>query len=131
MTTQPPICPYCGKPSERVTGADVYRHRSDLRAKVIYRCLPCKAHVGCHDGTDKPLGRLANAELRAAKMKAHAAFDPIWKGQAKQVRSEAYGWLAAELGIPKRDCHIGMFDVATCDRVISICAARLREPANV
>ena len=31
------------------------------------------AYVGVHKGTDKPLGRLANAELRYWKKRAHAA----------------------------------------------------------
>lgn len=114
-------CDYCGKPADKVTGADVYPTRPDLAHKTIYRCLPCKAHVGCHPGTDKPLGRLANEELRRAKMAAHAAFDPRWKGKPKGERGAAYAWLAGALGISQDDCHIGMFDVATCKRVVTLC----------
>jgi hypothetical protein len=75
-----PKCPYCGKWSEKVSGKVIYSHRPDLYAKVFYRCAPCDAYVGCHPHSERPLGRLADAELRSMKSAAHAAFDPIWRG---------------------------------------------------
>jgi hypothetical protein len=42
----------------------------------------------------------------------------ISKGQA---RSKAYRWLAEQLSIPYDQCHVGMFDVATCIRAEAIC----------
>lgn len=113
-------CPYCGEHAQLVSGKEIYPHRPDLHALPIYACLPCEAYVGCHPGTMKPLGRLANAELRKAKMAAHTAFDPIWKsGQMK--RKQAYRWLAELLGIEVNDCHIGEFDVEMCRKVVSLC----------
>lgn len=80
------------------------------------------AYVGVHKGTDKPLGRLANAELRYWKRAAHAAFDPLWKyGRFKGFRDVAYGWLAKRMGLPMELTHIGMFDVDQCKKVIQIC----------
>lgn len=119
--TMNPACPYCGKMSDKVSGREIYPHRPDLYAKVFYQCAPCDAYVGCHPGTDKPMGRLANAELRRAKLQAHGAFDFIWKSGLK-TRGSAYKWLAKQPGIPKEECHIGMFDVATCRKVVEICA---------
>lgn len=116
-------CEYCNRQAERVTGKAIYPHRPDLHQKSFWRCQPCAAYVGCHPGTWTPLGRLANAALRRAKSAAHAAFDPLWKTK-RMSRSDAYGWLAAELGISKANCHIGMFDLETCQRVVSVCAAR-------
>jgi hypothetical protein len=123
-----PACDYCSEPSERVTGREVYPHRPELADKVIYRCSPCGAWVGCHPGTDKPLGRLANAGLRKAKMAAHSAFDPLWKAKMrrdecskKQARGAGYQWLAERLGVEPDACHIGMFDEATCWRVVEAC----------
>ncbi|MBL4765072.1 MAG: hypothetical protein JKX67_07320 [Colwellia sp.] len=63
-----PICPYCNKFSILVTGKEVYPQCKDLSDIQIYQCKPCDAYVGCHGTSDKPLGRLANAELRKAKM---------------------------------------------------------------
>ena len=104
-----------------VGGKEIYPHRPDLYSLNFYQCKPCGAYVGCHKTGDgkQPLGRLANAELRAAKSAAHAAFDPMWK-DGKKKRGSAYAWLADALGIDKRDCHIGMFDVETCRRVVEI-----------
>jgi hypothetical protein len=74
-----------------------------------------------------PLGDLANAPLREARMAAHAAFDPLWKTGQKR-RGSAYAWLAEQLGIDRRDTHIGMFDEATCARVVAAVQA-LKEAA--
>lgn len=115
-----PDCNYCNQPAELVTGADIYPHRKDLASKRFWRCSPCAAWVGCHPGTDKPLGRLANAELRTAKQAAHAAFDPIWRS-GDVHRGVAYRSLAKKLGLSIEQCHIGMFDIAMCRRVVEVC----------
>ena len=123
------ICPYCQQSAELVTGKEIYPHRADLARKYFHRCAPCGAYVGCHDagsgqgdGT-RPLGRLANAELRHAKRDAHAAFDPIWKSRSLS-RKAAYAWLSGELGLPVEQCHIGEFDVAQCVAVVEACEER-------
>jgi hypothetical protein len=117
------ICPYCEKPAKLVTGAQMYPYRPDLADLRFWDCRPCDAYVGCHkngsgygDGT-RPLGRLANAELRDAKQMAHRFFDQLWKSGGMK-RGSAYAWLADELRIPKQDCHIGMFDVQRCKDVV-------------
>ena len=115
-----PQCPYCGKQSALVHGDVIYQHRPDLNEKWFYLCYPCDAYVGCHPGTTKPLGRLANADLRKAKRAAHAAFDQLWRDNKKK-RKAAYTWLAEQLGIDVNDCHIGEFDVETCRRVVEAC----------
>lgn len=114
-------CPYCGMDAELVGGDVIYPHRPDLHGKMFWSCHPCQAYVGCHDGTINPLGRLANAELRAAKISAHMAFDPLWRGSNSRSRRSAYRWLASRLGIKEGECHIGMFDVAMCKRVVEVC----------
>jgi hypothetical protein len=115
------LCAYCGQKPELVSGKVIYPHRPDLYAKKFWNCEPCGAYVGCHPGTENPLGRLANAELRAAKQQAHAAFDPLWKDK-KMKRKDAYYWLSKELGIPYGDAHIGHFDVELCKRTVEVCA---------
>lgn len=119
-----PLCSYCGKQSDLVTGADIYPHRPDLFGKWFYECAPCNAYVGCHPTGDgkSPLGRLANAELRRAKSIAHAAFDPLWKNGSMN-RHQAYKYLAKEIGIPPESAHIGMFDVVQCKQVVTIAKA--------
>lgn len=120
------ICPYCNSLARLVDSAAVYGRSYGM----IWDCRPCDACVGCHKNNkdNKPLGRLANKELRTWKMRAHAAFDPMWqrKMQKEQcsktkARRSGYKWLAGELGIEVKNCHIGMFDVDMCRRVVEIC----------
>ena len=53
-------CDYCGRETEYVDSKVIYGKSYGK----IYLCRNCMAYVGVHKGTDKPLGRLANAELR-------------------------------------------------------------------
>ena len=127
-------CPYCHQPAALVTGAAIYPRRPDLASLKFHQCAPCDAYVGTHrpgaymvingkkvvsDGT-LPLGRLANAELRRAKQRAHAAFDPIWQSRT-MGRKQAYAWLAKQLCLTADEAHIGEFDVAQCGRVVEVC----------
>lgn len=128
------ICLYCDEKARKTTGVEIYPSRPDLAEKIFWKCDQCGAYVGCHPGTDRPLGRLADAELRGAKMTAHDAFDALWKRKHGQrhspkmgSRSLAYAWLAEKLGIDMNDCHIGYFDVTTCRRVAAICCEAISE----
>lgn len=114
-------CDYCQQPALLVGGDVIYPHRSDLAHRKFYVCISCDARVGCHPGTERALGRLANAELRQAKQEAHAAFDPLWKSNGMK-RKEAYAWLAKQLGVER--VHIGECDVETCRRVVEICSGK-------
>lgn len=112
-------CPYCGNDAELTTGYKVYPHRLDLADLKVWACFPCDAWVGTHKNspTHAPLGRLANAELRRAKMAAHAAFDP-WRKSGRMTRREAYQKLADLMDMDPKDAHIGMFDVEQCKTVV-------------
>lgn len=116
----------CGKPAVLTTGKEVYPHRADLAEKPFYICRPCGAHVGCHPGTTRPLGRLANPQLRLLRMKVHDALDPHWKalkGKTRklgQVRRGVYQRLASGMNIPERECHVGMFDETQCTRALEV-----------
>ena len=109
-------CPYCGRPTMLVDDAEIYGRSYGTKS---YMCKPCRAWVGCHKGTTKALGRIANKELRQLKHQAHGSFDPIWqKGHVS--RSEAYEILSIALGLPIWQTHIGMFDETMCRRVIEV-----------
>jgi len=127
--SQPVKCPYCGKKAEKANGATIYPHRADLYEKRFYHCRPCDAYVGVHAGTWLPFGRLANAELREIRRKAHGLFDPLWKS-GDMTRNEAYGWLSKSLGITREETHIGDFDVTMCQETIDAVTA-LKESAKL
>ena len=124
-----PVCPYCGGDSILVPDSQVYARSY---GSFVYLCEPCRAWVGVHRGTDppRPLGRLANTELRALKIQAHAQFDRLWLAAARlrhwskgKSRRLGYTWLATEMGVDRKKCHIGYFDVKQTKRVIEICSA--------
>ena len=116
-TLRSTFCPYCHEKATLVSGKEAYPHRPDLYNKRFWLCRDCNAWVGVHENSKHPLGRLANKELRQAKIRAHSAFDPLWK-KGYMTRRDAYKWLAEKLGIKPKRCHIGWFDVGMCDRVV-------------
>lgn len=111
------VCPYCQSPAQFLkSSADLYAGKDYGPAYVCWRC---EAWVGCHRGTTRPLGRLANKQLRKAKQAAHRAFDVLWKDG--WTRKDAYAWLARTLKIKPEDCHIGMFDEGRCWQTVRVC----------
>lgn len=133
-----PICPYCGGDAVLVKGDVIYPNTRDLdiHDRRYWYCAGDGAWVGCHEKTEKPLGRLADVWLRQAKQRAHDVFDPIWKEKARRAkinihhaRGKGYRWLAEQMGIPASEMHIGMLSIEQCEQVVAICApiaAKLR-----
>lgn len=119
------LCNYCQKLAELIDSAEIYNGKS---YGTMWLCRGCDAYVGTHrDSNNKPLGILANAELRALRFRAHSLFDPMWQKKMHkeriskwQARNTNYTWLARQLGISRQQCHIGMFDEAMCKKAIEI-----------
>lgn len=109
-------CQYCSGRALYIDSKVIYNGRS---YGMIYLCAPCKAFVGVHPGTDKPLGVLANSELRGWKMKAHRSFDQLWKSGIMS-RRKAYEWLAEKMNLPVKKTHIGYFQVIQCQEVVRL-----------
>jgi hypothetical protein len=134
-----PVCVECGKLATELVGwTAIYRprpERPDLMAKQFWRC-GCGAYVGCHPFTTIPLGRPAGPETQKLRSAAHGVFDRLWLLKAEreeiskgEARTKGYAWLAAQLGIEPRECHIGWMDAATASRVVEICAPAKRKEA--
>ncbi len=124
--TLPPTCIECANTAALVTGKRIYPHRPDLYGKSFWLC-ECGAYCGCHPGTTDPLGYPCGPATRQARSRAHAAFDPLWRGKGGMSRGDAYRWLARRLGIDKRDCHIGMMDAQMADATARFATAFARE----
>lgn len=107
-----PVCPAHGA---------TMRLRSS-RFGPFYSCPvwpECDVTIGVHpDGT--PLGIPGDRETRRARIRAHAAFDAWWKRRGF-YRDRAYVILRRTLDLSEDECHIGRFDVATCERVVALC----------
>jgi hypothetical protein len=116
------FCAYC---MERAKLMLTSSHRYAQDYGPIWECDGCQAWVGCHPGTWRPLGRLANHTLRKLKRQVHEAFDPIWKSGAV-TRGEAYHLLAVTMGLHDSQAHVGMMDEETAARAIEA-AKRMHE----
>ena len=110
-----PPCPYCGAEVVLKDSSVIYG-TSYGNVWICSNWPKCDAYVGCQQNSTRPLGRLANPELRYWKKQAHAKFDQLWK-HGDMSHTNAYDWLSRELGVPIKECHIGMFDVDQCKAV--------------
>jgi hypothetical protein len=103
-------CPDCGK--QMILRSSKYG--------LFYGCVGypgCKGAHGAHpDGS--PLGIPATKETKQARIRAHEAFDKLWKSGG-MTRTEAYAWIAKELG---RTVHMGSADIELCERVVAAVA---------
>jgi hypothetical protein len=119
----------CDREAQLVQSQCIYPRRPDLWNRPMWLCV-CGAYTGCHEGTERPKGRPAAKATRNARIAAHAAFDRLWQAKQrrdlcskKEARAAGYQWLAGQLGIEMKACHIGMMDKATARRVVEICEA--------
>lgn len=117
-------CQYCQNPAVLVGGVVIYPHRPDLAAKRFWYCSGCQAWVGCHRGTDRRLGHLADANDRALKSGAHFNFDKLWR-DGHMTRKAAYNWLADQMDMKRGTCHIGWMKTAELKKVIELCGPQM------
>ncbi|MDC9607411.1 zinc-finger-containing protein, partial [Xenorhabdus griffiniae] len=88
---------------------NVFKRIHDNRWPWLYHCWTCGARVSMHQGTDIPMGSLADKPTRIARLSAHQHFDYV-REKWNWARTEAYHWLAKQLDISPSKCHFGWFD---------------------
>lgn len=77
----------------------------------------CDGTHGCHQDNGKPLGVPANKVTKEWRIKAHDAFDTLWKGpEGFMTRKQAYECLAKVFGVT--EIHIGESNIETCQQII-------------
>jgi hypothetical protein len=128
-----PICTTCETAARLTDGREIYPHRQDLADKPIWACTVCEdTYVGCHPGTEDPLGFPADAALREARQLLHQRrIDPLWKHAPRTggygrldeegtrtvqraARGRVYGFLAERMGLTRESCHTAMFTIEQC-----------------
>lgn len=108
-------------------GCEGTLRRRPTRFGLFYGCdrwrhTRCRGGIGCHPN-GAPLGVPAPGDVKAMRIRAHDAFDPLWKGAgAPMRRGQAYAWLANQLGAS--EIHIAQLDAVGCARVIEAVRAR-------
>jgi uncharacterized Zn finger protein (UPF0148 family) len=83
-----------------------------------WRWTGCTGTHSAHQGSGKPMGVPAKQEVKAARHKAHTAFDALWM-TGQMSRKRAYEWMQKIMNLTKRDSHIAKFDLAQCERLIT------------
>lgn len=103
--------------ADRITGKIAYPHRPDLKNKPLWQCPLCDNFVGCHKGTDKPLGVIVSKEVKAIRVALHNLIDPVWKTK-KLSRKEVYRALSKVLGY---EYHTG--NITNLSEAVAVCKA--------
>ncbi|MBV8782508.1 MAG: topoisomerase DNA-binding C4 zinc finger domain-containing protein [Phycisphaerae bacterium] len=99
-----PICPDCGAPMV-LRSSPKFRYRSGEPRKFFgcSRFPECTAtHCAHPDG--KPMGTPADTATKQARIRAHGAFDQLWKGPSAPMSPD--------------DAHIGRFTAEQCEQLI-------------
>lgn len=120
----PHVCHHCGGHIELVNNQEIYG-KPYGQWPWAYLCRGCGAHVGIHPYTNIALGFVANFEERVARKLAKDKFNKLWRGDI-EYRNRAYAWLASQMGIPRSECHFGMFGVDQCTKALEIMNQRKR-----
>lgn len=125
-------CPYCKRKTILTDSSEVYGGKS---YGLIYICTKCKAYVGVHKGTTKPLGTPASKKLRTLRIQVHTYLDELWShspnSKKSKNRKNTYKWLSEKMNIPKEKTHVGMFTESQCIEAIEILREELISRNNI
>lgn len=112
----------CGAPMVlRQTTKYTYRNGDPRKFWGCSRWPDCGVIRAAHpDGT--AYGIPGDAATKAARGRAHAAFDAWWQGRGMK-RNTAYTVLRHSFDLPEELAHISCFDIAQCERLIAMCEA--------
>ncbi|MDB4278102.1 DUF3268 family zinc-finger domain-containing protein [Deltaproteobacteria bacterium] len=108
-------CPECGKfmvLATRTGGVLYYRCSTKAWSK-------CSGSHSCHQADARPLGIPGDAHTKHARMKAHKAFDQLWKKMGMK-RKDAYRYLQRVMAMTPDDAHIGRFTEEQCEDLLAI-----------
>lgn len=111
-------CPYCGSPVILRSADGIYRENANGTMLYVCKRYPaCDAYVRTHPGTNRPVGTLANRELRSLRREAHRYFDRLYLSGMMR-KEQAYEWLAHLIQAPMSEAHIGCLGEYYCRQVI-------------
>lgn len=116
-------CPYCGAPAVCRPASTVYGSTVKTKGSYLYLCSrwpECDSYVAAHRQNRRPMGTLANAQLRHKRILAHRALEDFRRSRHME-KWAAYVWLQGKLGLPAEQVHIGMFSEQRCRQVIALC----------
>lgn len=121
-------CGDCGAPM-RLVKPGTRNGEATWKGRTFWGCTrypACRGKHGAHQGSNLPLGTPANEATRQARMKAHAAFDQLWKQDGLMTRAAAYRWLTEAVGATEQ-VHIGGASAELCEQIERVSRAKLVE----
>ena len=122
----------CGKPCTVHIAKDpgylglqayVYGDNNLDPEKYLYVCSgypSCDSYIGAHKKSMRPMGTMADSNLRNKRIEAHRALDAIWKN-GYMTKHSTYIWLQNRLNLREKDTHIGKFSYYLCEQTIREC----------
>ena len=116
-------CPYCKRPGVLRPAAYVYGDNNLDPEKYLYVCSgypSCDSYIGAHKKSMRPMGTMADSNLRNKRIEAHRALDAIWKN-GYMTKHSTYIWLQNRLNLREKDTHIGKFSYYLCEQTIREC----------
>lgn len=117
-------CPYCGRKAVLRSASYIYGENCIQPQKPVYVCSGypehCDAYVGAHEHNLKPMGTMANGELRHLRIEAHHALNAITNA-GYMTKKGLYIWLANKMNLHEKDMHIAQFSFYRCGESIRIC----------
>ena len=133
LKRKPIKCPYCGahaayRPAAVVYGESTFKKSADTYLYVCSRWPSCDTYVSAHKKSKKPMGTLANRELRHKRMLAHQSLNAVGK-HYKMEKQDLYIWLQAKMAFTEEQTHIAMFSEYRCDQVIALCDQTMKPAA--
>lgn len=121
-------CPYCGAPVVCRPASTVYRNALRQKGSYLYLCSrypACDAYVSAHKKDRRPMGTLADGNLRHKRILAHRALEKL-RQERHMEKWAVYVWLQGKLKMEPEQVHIGMFSEQMCDQVISLCRESIK-----
>lgn len=86
----------------------------------------CDAYVSAHKNNLRPMGTLANGELRHKRIIAHRALE-AYRTKTRMSKWSIYLWMQGKLRLDARHTHIAMFTEEQCDQLIIECNKALQK----
>lgn len=123
MKNQQVNCPYCHSPALLRPASLVHGKTNLSKESYLYVCSQwpgCDSYVSAHKHNRRPMGTLANGNLRHKRILAHRALQRVQEKHHME-KWAAYLWLQGKLGLSPSHTHIGMFSEQMCEQVIALC----------
>lgn len=94
----------------------------------------CSGYPSCdsyivHKKSMRPMGTLANGDLRHKRIEAHRALNKVVQAGI-MTKHGAYIWLQNRLCLREKDMHIGMFSEYRCEETIRECNILMEQYAK-